>query len=652
MDTIESLKHKIQDYDYVSFDVFDTLLFRTVPNAYDQLKLIPIIMEKGTGGKLKGVVKNRLEAEGIARRENPNSDVTLSMIYEKMPYPIALCEKLQRIECDVELKCCYPNSVMVDILNWCKAQGKHVIITTDMYLPRKTLEAMLEKIGVAYERMFISSEEGATKNHGELFDIILKKLDISPRQIVHIGDNPVNDIQKAKEHGIESIERVENCMTCLTYGKTKAKKISEQHIKCLIERGLQSFGDVTPEIRIGYSIVGPLLYEFCEWLHNQKVKKGLDYLLFVAREGYLIKEFYDLMFPDEGKTTKYVRLNKNLLRLPLLKGDNPVENFLNGSIVRKDYTWELIFHLLRCKNHDAVIQELKDNRILISIKDSVSREDLINGKYNDVLDALFRIQEQTIDEQEQLLIEYLSQNFLVGKKVGLVNNSFNGNGQHMVETFMNTHNMKSDIFGLQFYTTEKCIGRLHDRCAGFVTQAQLPHFVKVLISASALILEHFMFEHQGTALYYQKQSDGTVDAVCEKPRHEQEDYRSIDLLQRSALRFVKDAKETLLVPLDGWGYYAFYNMLRHPIMEDVSFIGHLWDDDDDGDRQILNLSENHQSYMSIFKFEKRNEWPIGNLKGLNMSASKINLFYWRWLLGIYKRSVKHIIKDLKYISNI
>lgn len=651
MNEIEDFKKKILKYDFVSFDIFDTLLYRTVNQAYDQLELIPYIYTQETGEKLKGFVKNRIKSEAIVRRENPNSDVTLEMIYAKMPYSEELCKKLQDIECNVELKICRPNSVMVGILNWCIRQGKHVVITTDMYLPRTTLQAMLKKIGITYERLFISSEEKATKNEGKLFEIVLQKLDIDPSRIIHIGDNPINDISKAQEYGIAALLRLENSLPSLDYAKTKSQKCCDQHIKCLIKRGLQDVDRITPEIRIGYSIVGPMLYEFCEWLHNQKNEKDLDLLLFVAREGYLIKLCYDLMYPDEVEQTKYIRLNKNLLRLPLLIGSNPVESFINGIIVCKSYTWKLIFSLLRVKNNDAVVREMLKSGLHISLEDSITREDLINGKYNEILKRLFLIQDKTIKEQEQLLCTYLKQKTIVGKKVGLVNNSFNGNGQYMVESFMTSHDIVPNIMGLQFYTRQKCINRLKERCVGFVTNAQMPLFVKELIAGCSLIMEHFMFEHNGTALFYQEKSDGNVDAVCEYPRHEQLDYHSIDILQKSVLQFIKDARESLLVPLKGWGFYSFYYLLRKPILEDAMFIGNLWDDDDDGDRHILNTGKSHQSYLSILKFERRNDWPIGDLVCQGTSLLKINVFYWKWIFSIYKRSKETLLKDLKYIIN-
>lgn len=81
------------------------------------------------------------------------------------------------------------------------------------------------------------------------------------------------------------------------------------------------------------------------------------------------------------------------------------------------------------------------------------------------------------------------------------------------------------------------------------------------------------------------------------------------------------------------------------------FIGNLWDDDDDGDRHILNTGKSHQSYLSILKFERRNDWPIGDLVCQGTSLLKINVFYWKWIFGIYKRSKETLLKDLKYIIN-
>ena len=64
------------------------------------------------------------------------------------------------------------------------------------------------------------------------------------------------------------------------------------------------------QARIGYSVIGPLLFDFCSWLKKISQKEQANRIAFVAREGYLIKLVYDIICTEENASTEYVRLNK------------------------------------------------------------------------------------------------------------------------------------------------------------------------------------------------------------------------------------------------------------------------------------------------------------------------------------------------------
>lgn len=648
MNTTETFYEILSDYEYVSFDIFDTLLYRTVEHAYDQLAFIPILLTRRYRISVDNFVKERLLAESSARKENPKSDVTLEMIYKKMPFTNELAKKLMELECEVELKCCYPNSIMINIVQWCKTHGKRIIITTDMYLPRYIIESMLKKIGVDYDRLFISSEEGATKNEGSLFKIILKKLRISNKQIIHIGDNALNDISRANEHGIKALLRIENELPQLRYAPAKRKDIGKQHIASLLQRGMQNINNDIPETHIGYTIIGPMLFEFCTWLHKQKHDLKLDSLLFVAREGYLIMRCYNIMYPDEAKSTKYARLNKNLLRLPLLLKEDPIKNFLKGIIVCHEYSWRLILKFFHIENKEKAVEELQNLGFTINLDDTILRKDIENGTYDKEIMAIISLQEDVIHKQEDLLLQYIKQLDIPGKRIGMVNNSFNGNGQYMVEQFLNSYNIPSYIHGLQFYVRSKCVEKLGNRCSGFISEMNAPLYVKELIAGSSLIMEHLLFEHTGTALTYKKNTEGLIYAVCEKPRKEILDYPALSILQNSAIKFIKDANKSLLLPLDKFGYFSFYNLLRNPKNRELSFICNLWDDDDDGDRHIVNTNSSNVDIKAVFQFLYRNDWPIGYMKFHNVPKFIIWLFFQRWRIAYYKHSLHLLAKDIKY----
>ena len=59
---------------------------------------------------------------------------------------------------------------MVNIFDKAKLLGKHVILASDMYLPKKTIEEILEQCGISgYEKIYLSCEQKSDKKSGELF---------------------------------------------------------------------------------------------------------------------------------------------------------------------------------------------------------------------------------------------------------------------------------------------------------------------------------------------------------------------------------------------------------------------------------------------------------------------------------------------------
>lgn len=354
MNKTDSFVDLLSQYKYVSFDVFDTLLYRTFPHYTDVFDMMEALYNEAYDEKLSGFKKARINAERIARREKDGKEVTLDLIYEKLIYKECLKNKLKEIEKKVEIENCVPNQVMIDVLNECRSQGKRIVITTDMYLPRDVIDKILRKLEVEYDYLFISGEEGITKRSGELFPIVLQKLGINATDMIHIGDDTNNDILQPHKYGIAALERIQNGYLPLPYSLNKSSKnIENNHIEEFLKRGVQNYG-TTPEVILGYTMIGPLLWEFCEWIHNVKKELQLDRLHFVAREGWLIMQCYNLMYPEDGDIVNYIRLNKNLLRLPSLTSLNCVEKFLRSIPTRKIMKWRDILSYLGVSDDDTM----------------------------------------------------------------------------------------------------------------------------------------------------------------------------------------------------------------------------------------------------------------------------------------------------------
>ncbi len=67
--------------------------------------------------------------------------------------------------------------------------------------------ASLRQLGIAdfFDVVVVSDEIGWRKPHKQIFQAALNKLQVQPQNAIFIGDNPTEDIQGAKEVGLETI---------------------------------------------------------------------------------------------------------------------------------------------------------------------------------------------------------------------------------------------------------------------------------------------------------------------------------------------------------------------------------------------------------------------------------------------------------------
>ena len=163
----EQIISKIKDVQYVSFDIFDTLVKRST------------VSPKGVFARI-GKKQNddafpleRIKAEECARqkaREQGMQEVNIEDIYRCMPKQYSVeKEKWITLELAEESMVCYCNRVMKKVYDYCVEKGKTIIITSDMYLSREFLTQLLHKCGYnVFHRLYVSSEYGVKKRTGDL----------------------------------------------------------------------------------------------------------------------------------------------------------------------------------------------------------------------------------------------------------------------------------------------------------------------------------------------------------------------------------------------------------------------------------------------------------------------------------------------------
>lgn len=215
--TKAELLNRINYYDVISFDIFDTLLMRKV---FEPLDVFSFVEDKISedNPKYKCFRKYRRTAEISC------VDGNIHEIYKNIIELMDLNEEESRFLLDKEIKSekelLVVRKDVLDILNYALKIGKKVIAVSDMYLPLNIMTDILKEKGInGLDGVFISCDFRKSKNNG-LFEKVRDRYD---NRVLHIGDDYYADIMSPKRYDIDSIGVYKS--SDLLRMKEKAKRI-------------------------------------------------------------------------------------------------------------------------------------------------------------------------------------------------------------------------------------------------------------------------------------------------------------------------------------------------------------------------------------------------------------------------------------------
>lgn len=202
--SIEKAKEIISSHEIVSFDVFDTLLFRTLNKPTDVFLLMEPWIEKRYN--ITQFSSKRVTAECIARKTTKKNEITLKDIYENLDIDPEIACALMSFEQNTELQVLRADQDIKELINYSIQVGKRVYIISDMYQDEDFLNKVLKKCEIAgYTSLFVSSNENATKAGNSLYKRIacVEKIDDLSKWL-HIGDDYYSDFIVPKSLGIDA----------------------------------------------------------------------------------------------------------------------------------------------------------------------------------------------------------------------------------------------------------------------------------------------------------------------------------------------------------------------------------------------------------------------------------------------------------------
>lgn len=340
----------------ISFDIFDTLVVRPFAKPMDMFNEL-----NGAFAKLFGIETyvdfttlrhnaeqrcHMLQKANKPGIEEPTMDDIYDVFSEFYGFDREKLREMQRLEIECELRYCYPRKAGIELFETAKATGKKVILASDMYLPRSCMEAILKKCGIeGYDRFYLSNEMHLTKHSGRMYRAIAKDYAkyAAPSQMLHIGDNYDSDFVKAKgagwqaQHFPAAMDLLKGANKAIQSGKSfdkiifSADRFTDMEVSFNYFSGLRSAfavvanrifdfpyvnfnkdSDLNDDPRFIGAYVGMHIFALARWLINSTRGKGIRKIHFAARDGWLVKQAYDILAQglDGVPESNYIRVSR------------------------------------------------------------------------------------------------------------------------------------------------------------------------------------------------------------------------------------------------------------------------------------------------------------------------------------------------------
>ena len=434
----EEIIAKLKNYPYVSFDIFDTLLKRNLPCPNDMFRAVADKIGDNS------FYDARILAERKVREDTNLEETTLKDIYARMESKF---HQGMSIELELEQNLSIENKWIIPVYEYCKREGKKIIATSDMYLPKNFVMKLLQRAGYQVDGLFVSSEYGVQKRSGKLFQVLLKTLNIPASNVIHIGDNFKADYLGTRGVGIKAILIPRHINRYSFYDLYK----KNNQVNVFINNTLQE--NSTFDYQFGYSCFGPMMYGLIDWIHEHAKNRKI---IFFARDGYLVKKIYDQLYQPSDDLYLYV--SRRSLSVPLLWKHHSWGDFFSYIAITRFFKLSTFIKRLGL-NPNSYQENVK--------KHGLTFDYIING-YNigddKKIESFYKDIEKDVIQNSQkeyrTAILYLKEMKVVGNIVAF-DIGWNGSIQRFLEELLDLAGIDASIegyyLGVKNYRSNQCM---------------------------------------------------------------------------------------------------------------------------------------------------------------------------------------------------
>ena len=612
----------INKYEYISFDIFDTLVTRNLVDNKDVFKFVQEYYNLNYNNrKEKDFYKKRILAEKEARMHSLNEEISIEEIYSFLDIDINEKNILFEIEKELEYKLCEKNKCGYQLYKYAFSKNKKIIIISDMYLDRETIEKILKKNDIQYYKLFISSESKLTKSTGNLYKFVLNELKINPKNMLHIGDNLKSDYLNPKKLGIN----------CIRIKNKKIKNIKEfgdkeNKIYNIIEKFINNkIGDNKEYFwNKGYECFGPVLYSYIKWLEENFKKQKYDNILFLSRDGYLMQKAFKIINSDIE--TKYFYASRRALIVPTIHKYKDLSEILENNSFPKKMKIESFFKKIGIDKDNEIL-----NKCGYELDKYIKAEELRDFIKDIPVELKNEIYSNSKKEYNNFML-YLTKN-KIKNKIAIIDIGWNGNMQQALCNMLNNISDNKEIDGYYMGVNPNSDKKDKYKMHGFLFEKNREELYLKEKYFNALF-ELIFLGHHGSVKRY---GDNSIEFYD----YEYENDETKDLIysfQDGALTFIKDFEQAEISKYirinENVGFYNMSCLGNYPDKTDVNEFGKL----SFYDEEISKLVDNKNlGYYIIHIKQLKNDfnyskWKPGFLKNL----FKVKFDYLKFINLLYK----------------
>lgn len=506
----------------VSFDVFDTLVFRHVhcpKTLFEQVLLDSAGLDGITGADYRLI---REQAEKLARKKfSEREDIRFEDIFTCLPFDGATQKALFACELTAEQRFSLVNEDLVGVIKALTHQGTEVVLISDMYLSAAQIKQTFFSQYPLIQALplYVSSEFGVTKHSGNLFNVLAKNNQWLYSGWLHIGDNIIADVNVPRSLGLQVLHYHPGLDTELIREAERKQFASPGHSSAVRLLAALSEAPEQNDVRLAFDsgafIWGPVMNAFAEWAIQQSEMTGCKHILCLMREGYLFTPLIQQRLAVCGRddiTVSAFYVSRKSAFWPGIDTSQSqwLENVMDTLMMYRGYTLQNFirdFHL-----SDALLTQLDGQLELKNIEGLfVEGEPLYQRLCREARQSRAKL-EQKIAHQKQLLKRYLQQETPVSfDRCAVVDFGNGGTIQHSLETIFGTRAGAN----LLFYSSLR-IYRFVDKTLyrAFISPGTETFRLAEFLARSPECLEALLLGSEGSTLGYRDCNGITVPVLA------------------------------------------------------------------------------------------------------------------------------------------